>query len=77
MPAYRTQTIYIRIIEGDQSAGDANVYMIVKDKTIAGGFNSSAQEAGAITVDVTAPNGTVITLAHIETTVSRLSVNVP
>ena len=77
MPAYRTQTIYIRIIEGDQSAGDANVYMIVKDKTIAGGFNSSAQEAGAITVDVTCPPGQVIQLAPIETTVSRLSVNVP
>ena len=77
MPAYRTQTIYMRIIEGDQAAGDTNVYAIVKDKTIAGGFNSSAQEAGAITLDVTAPSGTVITVAPIETTVSRLSINVP
>lgn len=77
MPSYRTQTCYIRILEGNQSAGDANVYMIVKDKTIAGGFNSSAQEAGAITVDVTSPSGNVIQLALIETTVSRLSVNVP
>ena len=77
MPAYRTQTIYIRIIEGDQAAGDTNVYAIVKDKTIAGGFNSSAQEAGAISLDITAPNGTVITVAPIETTVSRLSINVP
>ena len=77
MPSYRTQTCYIRILEGNQSAGDANVYMIVKDKTIAGGFNSSAQEAGSITVDVTSPSGNVIQLALIETTASRLSINVP
>ena len=77
MPSYRTQTIYIRIIEGDQAAGDTNVYAIVKDKTIAGGFSSNAQEAGAVTLSVTAGSGITITLAPIETTVSRLSINVP
>ena len=77
MPSYRTQTCYIRIIDGTQTLGASNVYMAVKDKTIQAGFNSSALEAGAITLDVTSPSGNVIELSLIETTASRFSINVP
>ena len=77
MPSHRTQTCYIRIIEGSLNTGAGNVYMVVKNKTIQAGYNSSALEAGAITLDITSPSGNLFELAPIETTASRFAINVP
>ena len=77
MPSYRTQTCYISITEGSLNTGAGNVYRVVKNKTIQAGYNSSALEAGAITLDITSPSGNLFQLAPIETTASRFAINVP
>mgnify|MGYP001280348419 CR=1 FL=1 len=77
MPSHRTQTCYISITEGSLNTGAGNVYRVVKNKTIQAGYNSSALEAGAITLDITSPSGNLLEFAPIETTASRFAINVP